>query len=65
VGIYMNGATREIPVGCTVAGLLSILEVEGRVAVAINRDVVPRSVHAEIELNDGDEVEILEAVGGG
>ena len=61
----MNGAEREVPPGCTVAALLSFLEIEGRVAVAINRDVVPRSVHAEVELNDGDEVEILEAVGGG
>ncbi len=66
MGIIMNGSARDIPDGCTVAGLLSILEIRGRrVAVAINRDVVPRSVHAKVELNDGDEVEILEAVGGG
>ena len=36
-----------------------------RVAVAIGREVVPRSEHALRELRDGDRVEILEAVGGG
>jgi thiamine biosynthesis protein ThiS len=36
-----------------------------KVAVAVNRDVVPRSRYDEFELNSGDRVEILEAVGGG
>ena len=37
----------------------------GGVAVAINREVVPRSEYARRQLCDGDRVEILEAVGGG
>ena len=36
-----------------------------RVAVAVNRDVVPRSAFAGRLLASGDRVEILEAVGGG
>ena len=36
-----------------------------RVAVAVNRDVVPRSAFAGHQLASGDRVEILEAVGGG
>ena len=36
-----------------------------RVAVAVNRDVVLRSHYREVELRDGDRIEILEAVGGG
>jgi sulfur carrier protein len=35
------------------------------VAVAVNRDVVPRSTFATHRLAEGDRVEILEAVGGG
>jgi sulfur carrier protein len=34
-------------------------------AVAINRTVVPRSEHHQIELKDGDEIEVVQAVGGG
>ena len=36
-----------------------------RVAVAVNRDVVPRSLYGSVELSADDRVEILEAVGGG
>jgi sulfur carrier protein len=36
-----------------------------RIAVAVNRDVVPHSAFGTHRLSDGDHVEILEAVGGG
>jgi sulfur carrier protein len=36
-----------------------------RVAVAVNREVVPRSAFPARRLVPGDRVEILEAVGGG
>ncbi len=50
----------------TVRALLRSLELEGkRVAVAVNRDVVPRSHFDSHALAAGDRVEILEAVGGG
>jgi sulfur carrier protein len=50
----------------SVARLLEILDLGGkRVAVAVNRVVVVRSRYPELELSDGDRIEILEAVGGG
>jgi sulfur carrier protein len=36
-----------------------------RVAVEINRDIVPRSRHATHRLCEGDRVEIVQAIGGG
>ncbi len=64
--VEINGKPRELPAGCRLASLLSQLEVgERRVAVAINREVIPRSEFNEVALHDGDRVEILEAVGGG
>ena len=64
--VQVNGESRDIASRCTVAGLLKELELAGkRVAVAVNRDVVLRSHYPEIELADGDRIEILEAVGGG
>jgi len=64
--ITVNGEATHVPHSCSVAGLLELLEIRGRrVAVALNSDVVPRSAFACTELASGDEIEILEAVGGG
>jgi sulfur carrier protein len=49
-----------------VAKLVGLLGLSTRrIAVAVNRDVVPRSAFDEHRLAEGDRVEILEAVGGG
>ena len=66
VNLLVNGAPRTVHCGCTVEGLIGELGFEQRrVAIAINRDVVPRSAFATHRLGPGDRVEILEAVGGG
>ena len=64
--LLVNGETRCVPADCSVTGLIALLELGGRrVAVAVNRDVVPRSSFDAHRLCAGDRVEILEAVGGG
>jgi sulfur carrier protein len=64
--LTVNGEPRSVQNPCTVQALLDRLEVGAkRVAVAVNRDVVPRSTFPSRELTHGDRVEILEAVGGG
>jgi sulfur carrier protein len=64
--LLVNGESRAVPAGCTVDGLVELLGLTGRrVAVAINRDVIPRSAFGSRRLAAGDRVEILEAVGGG
>ncbi|HVP30834.1 MAG TPA: sulfur carrier protein ThiS [Myxococcota bacterium] len=64
--IVVNGERRAIGAGRTIADLLAELGLAGRrVAVAVNRSVVPRSSHLTRTLGAGDRVEILEAVGGG
>jgi len=66
VQLTVNGERRAVPAECTLRGLLQLLELEGqRVAVAVNRDVVPRAAFASRQLATGDHIEILEAVGGG
>ena len=50
----------------SVADLIEALGLSGRrLAVAVNRDVVPRGQHKARRFSAGDRVEILEAVGGG
>ena len=64
--IQLNGETVELPQDETVAGLISRLDLAGRrVAVELNLDIVPRSQHATTVLREGDQVEVVHAIGGG
>ena len=66
IQLRVNGAPRTVTSDCTLAGLIDVLGFERRrIAIAVNRDVVPRSAFASHRLAAGDQVEILEAVGGG
>lgn len=64
--IQLNGEPHELADGQTVADLLTGLQLTGRrVAVELNQDIVPRSLHAETVLHEGDRVEVVHAIGGG
>ncbi|SDI26814.1 sulfur carrier protein [Pseudomonas panipatensis] len=64
--IQLNGEPFELPDGQTVAALLERLDLGGRrVAVELNLDIVPRSQHAATALKEGDQVEVVHAIGGG
>ncbi|MEE9274650.1 MAG: sulfur carrier protein ThiS [bacterium] len=64
--IQVNGEEREAPEGLSVTGLLADLELDAAgIAVAVNMEIVRRAEYAEAKLSEGDEVEIVRAVGGG
>lgn len=64
--IFLNGEPRECAPATTVTTLLGETGNSGRrVAVEVNREIVPRSQHAQHELQEGDRVEIVSAIGGG
>jgi sulfur carrier protein len=64
--ISVNGESREVETGTTVAALVRALSVPtSHVAVELNLEVVPRTQHAETVLRDGDRLEIVTLVGGG
>ncbi|WP_422911017.1 sulfur carrier protein ThiS [Pseudomonas sp. MAC6] len=64
--IQLNGEAFELPDGETVSGLIERLDLTGRrVAVELNLDIVPRSQHANTALREGDQVEVVHAIGGG
>jgi sulfur carrier protein len=65
VKIRLNGQEREVAESATVADLLLALGLGAGVAVAVDRQVVPRSAHARTALAAGAEVEVIRAVGGG
>ena len=64
--IYVNGEEKTLSGKLTVTELLGELGLaDRRVAVEINREIVPRSRHPEHRLADDDRVEVVFAVGGG
>jgi sulfur carrier protein len=66
IALIINGQPRSFPAPLNVAGLIERLELQGkRVALERNGEIVPRSKFAAMELNDGDALEIVVAVGGG
>ena len=64
--ITLNGDAHEVDGPLTVAGLLAQLEIDSRrVAVEHNLMVLKRDTFDTTQLRDGDEVEIVNFVGGG
>ncbi len=63
--ITVNGETRQIPQGTTAQGLIEMLGLEGRLAVEVNEEIVPRSSFDRHALEPGDRIEIVKAIGGG
>lgn len=64
--ITFNGESRTITPQVTVAELLQELRLDPRrVAVELNRDLVPRERHADVALVEGDIMEVVTLVGGG
>ena len=62
----LNGETHEVAGPLSVRELIERYELGGRrVAVALNARVVPRSRFEQVEVRDGDRVEVIHAVGGG
>lgn len=66
--LQINGEekTFDSPHPFTLATMVESLGMKpDRVAIELNRDIVPRDRWAETTLNDGDELELVHFVGGG
>ena len=64
--LTINGEDREFGPISTVSSLLAQLGIKAdRVAVELNRELIPRNRWAATELSDGDKLEIVHFVGGG
>ena len=64
--IKLNGDPHEITGPLSVSALLAQLEIDARrVAVELNLSVVKKAAYDSSVVNDGDEVEIVNFVGGG
>ena len=64
--IHINGEPRIFEAALTVSSLIEQLGMKSdRVAVELNREIVPRERWLATQLVDGDRLEIVHFVGGG
>jgi len=64
--VVFNGEERSCREGWTLADLVAELGLAGRrIAVEINRDIVPRDAYSSYRLQPSDEIEVVHFVGGG
>jgi len=67
--LHINGDERHFDSPATPFTLAALVEILGmkadRVAIELNREIVPRGCWAETSLQEGDRLEIVQFVGGG
>jgi thiamine biosynthesis protein ThiS len=66
IQIIINGEAKPVAVATTVTALVAQLELTAqRLAIELNRDILPRHQWDETSLSEGDKLEIVHFVGGG
>ncbi|MBL1276412.1 MAG: sulfur carrier protein ThiS [Ectothiorhodospiraceae bacterium] len=66
MNILLNGTAHELPENSTARDLVIQLGLaDKRLAMEVNREIIPRTTYQEHLLCDNDKVEIVHAIGGG
>lgn len=64
--IELNGESRSVAKDHSVHDLVNALSLTNQaLAIAVNREVVPRAQWATHRFSDGDKVDVVRAIGGG
>ncbi|MDP1558225.1 MAG: sulfur carrier protein ThiS [Nitrosomonas sp.] len=66
IELTINGQPQQFESALNVQQLIEQLDLQGkRIAIERNGEIVPRSQFSELALVDGDQLEVVVAVGGG
>ncbi len=66
ITIQLNGEPQQIAAECSLSQLLQTLAIHSqRIAIEKNQRIIPKSQYANTLLVAGDQVEIIQAIGGG
>lgn len=66
IRIELNGEHRDVPAHTTIERLVTLAGTRGRrYAIEVNGEICPRAEHASAMVQDGDRVEVVQAIGGG
>lgn len=64
--ITLNGNPKELAQPMTLQDLLDSLQIiSGRVACEVNLKIIKRAFYSSTAINEGDTIEIIQAIGGG
>lgn len=68
--IYLNGEpynlASELAAPVSIEVLLHTLDIQHkRIAIEVNQQIIPRGLHPNTYLNEGDNVEVIHAIAGG
>jgi sulfur carrier protein len=63
--VLVNGNLQTLDQASTVKDLIITLQLDGKFAIEINQNIIPRSEYNDTKLSTGDKIEIVEAIGGG
>lgn len=66
IRIYLNGESKVLHESLTLDKLVTLLKIEYKnIAIAHNYDVIPKSELCKTQIKDGDQIDIIQPVGGG
>jgi len=66
ITVELNGSPRRLPTDAVITDLIHSLDLENtRLAVEINEQIIPGCRHASHQLQEGDKIEVVTAIGGG
>ncbi len=66
MNVYVNGEIKQYAENMTVAGIVDELGLANkRIAVELNKEILPFNQYAKINVNPGDKLEVVQAIGGG
>ena len=66
MNIIVNGSQHDCAPDESIPGLLLSLEMQDKkIALEINKEVIPKGEYDSYSLNEGDIIEIIQAIGGG
>ncbi|MEC7875179.1 MAG: sulfur carrier protein ThiS [Pseudomonadota bacterium] len=63
--VLLNGSSYSVKNNCSVDSLIKNLDLNGKYAIEINQNIIPRSQYSNKRINSGDKIEIVQAIGGG
>lgn len=66
ITIYINGQEKLVNIGCSLLDVLEKLNIQiSFIAIEVNKEVIPKSKYSTKKILKGDNIEILQMIGGG
>ena len=66
ISIYINGQKKLVNFDNTLSDIIKILNIQSSfIAIEVNKEVIPKSSYSSKKILEGDNIEVLQMIGGG